>query len=104
MDVKAQLESVGNDVKAFFAKVADDTRKARQVWTRVSSPQTRALLIKIGGDAFKAVKDSTAAADAGGLNLQLDAAAVSDIKVLFDDAKAGDGVLVSDLKVLGITL
>jgi hypothetical protein len=104
MSLKSILTTVDNDAKGFFAKLSADVQKAKQVWTLVSSPQTRALALKITADAITTVKDAEAAAQAAGLNFALDSAVVADIKTLIADAKAGDGVVVSDLAVLGITL
>lgn len=104
MSVESVLGEVGHDVKGFFTKFIEDVAKAKAVWNIISSQQTRAILMKVGSDAITAVKDADAAAVASGLNLPLDLAVVNDIKQLIADAKAGEGVIVADLKTLGITL
>ena len=103
MSLESVLSTVGNDLKSFASKVAADWAKVKQAWTLISSPQTRALMLKIFADAVKLVKDGSGAVSAAGTNLLLDVATLNDIKTLIADAKAGDGVIVSDLKVLGIT-
>jgi poly-gamma-glutamate capsule biosynthesis protein CapA/YwtB (metallophosphatase superfamily) len=104
MSVETVLATIGNDVKGFYAKLSADFQKARQVWLLVSSAQTRSLLLTIGADAIKTVKDAATAIDAKGLSLTIDEAVVADIEKLIADAKAGDDVIVADLKALGITL
>jgi hypothetical protein len=104
MSVTTVLTEVNNDVKGFFGKLAADFQKAKQIWTLIASPQTRALLIKVGSDAIKFVDDAETAVENKGLNFQLDEATYNDIKTLIADAKAGDGILIADLQVLGITL
>jgi len=47
---------------------------------------------------------ATAAASSKGLSLSLDEAVVADIKQLIADAEAGDGVILADLKALGISI
>jgi hypothetical protein len=103
MSLESVLSTVGNDLKGFASKVAADWSKVKQAWTLISSPQTRALMLKIFADAVKLVKDGSGAVSASGTNLLLDVATLNDIKILIADAKAGDNVIVSDLKVLGIT-
>jgi hypothetical protein len=95
---------VGNDLKAFYTKLSADFQKAKQAWLIISSPQTRAVLLMLGSDAVKVVKDTTAAASSKGLSLTLDEAVIADIKQLIADAEAGDGVIVADLKALGISI
>lgn len=104
MSVTSVLATVGNDVGGFLKKVAADWKLAKQAWALIGSPQTRALLIKIGKDVVQTVRDAEAAVAAEGMNFTLDAATVADIKELIADGIAGDGVIASDLKVLGITL
>ncbi|HZQ43977.1 MAG TPA: hypothetical protein VFA99_12030 [Acidobacteriaceae bacterium] len=96
------LSTVGNDLKSFYTKLSADFQKARQAWMIISSPQTRAVLLTVGSDAIKIVKDATAAAGSKGLSLSLDEAVIADIKQLIADAEAGDGVIQSDLKALGL--
>ncbi len=103
MSVETTIAAVGNDVKSFFTKLVDDVKKAKAVWDIISDQQTRALLLKLGGDFVKAVKDGEAAVAAYGANLPADAALIADVQTLIADAQAGDGVLVADLKALGIT-
>ena len=102
MSIATVLSAVGNDLKGFYTKLSADFQKARQAWLIISSPQTRAILVTIGADAIKTVKDATAAAQGSGLSLALDAAVVADIKQLIADAQTGDGVIQSDLKALGL--
>jgi len=104
VSVATVLSTVGNDLKSFYAKLSADFQKAKQAWLIISSPQTRAVLLALGSDAVKIVKDATAAASSKGLSLSLDEAVVSDIKQLIADAEAGDGVIRTDLKALGILL
>ena len=102
MSVATVLSTVGNDLKGFYTKLSADFQKAKQAWLIISSPQTRAVLLTVGSDAIKTVKDATAAAQGGGLSLTLDSAVVTDIKQLIADAETGDGVIQSDLKALGL--
>ena len=104
MSVEAVLSAVGNDLKAFYTKLAADFQKAKQAWLIISSAQTRSILLAIGADAVKTVKDAEAAISASGISLTLDAAVIADIKQLIADAKTGDGVIRADLKALGIVL
>jgi len=104
VSVASVLSTVGNDLKSFYTKLAADFQKAKQAWLIISSPQTRAVLLTLGSDAVKIVKDATAAASSKGLSLSLDEAVIADIKQLIDDAKAGDGVIQADLKALGISI
>ena len=102
MSVATVLSTVGNDLKGFYTKLSADFQKAKQAWLIISSPQTRAVLLTVGSDAIKTVKDATAAASGGGLSITLDAAVIADIKQLIADAETGDGVIRSDLKALGL--
>jgi hypothetical protein len=104
VSVATVLSAVGNDLKGFYAKLSADFQKAKQAWLIISSAQTRSILLTVGSDAIKIVKDATAAVSASGLSLTLDGAVVSDIKQLITDAEAGDGVIQADLKALGLTL
>lgn len=104
MSVATVLTAVGNDLKGFYNKVAGDVAKAKAAWAVLSSPQTRAVLLTVATDAIKTVKDGTAAVAGGGLSLTLDEAVVADIQQLIKDAEAGDGVIATDLKALGISL
>ena len=102
MSVPSVLSAVGNDLKSFYKKLAADFQKAEQAWLILSSAQTRAVLLTLGSDAIRIVKDATAAAGSKGLSLTLDEAVIADIKQLIKDAEAGDGVILADLKALGI--
>ena len=102
MSVATVLSVVGNDIKSFYTKLSADFRKAKQAWLIISSPQTRAVLLTVGSDVIKTVKDATAAASEKGLSLSLDEAVIADIKQLIADAETGDGVILSDLKALGL--
>ena len=62
------------------------------------------MLLTIGSDAIKTVKDASAAGVAKGFSLTLDEAVIADIEQLIADAKTGDWVIAADLKTLGITL
>lgn len=104
MSVASILSTVGNDLKGFYTKLSADFQKAKQAWLIISSPQTRAVLLTLGSDAVKIVKDATAAASSKGLSLTLDEAVFADIKQLIADAEAGDGVIQADLKALGIAI
>jgi hypothetical protein len=104
MSVATVLESVGNDLRGFYSKLASDVTTARQAWLIISSAQTRAVLLNLGSDAIKAVRDGGAACAAKGLSLALDEAVLQDIEQIVKDAEAGDGVLRADLKALGIVL
>ena len=104
MSVVSVLEGVGGDLKAFYSKLASDFKLAKQAWLIISSTQTRAILLTIGSDAIKAVKDAAAAGAAKGFSLTLDEAVVADIQKLIADAKADDAVIVADLKALGVVV
>ncbi len=104
MSVASVLSTVGNDLKAFYTKLAADFQKARQAWLIISSPQTRSVLLTLGSDAVKVVKDATGAISSKGLSLALDEAVIADIKQLIADAQAGDGVILADLRALGISI
>jgi hypothetical protein len=104
VSVATVLSTVGNDLKAFYTKLSADFQKAKQALLIISSPQTRAVLLTVGSDAVKIVKDATAAASSKGLSLTLDEAVIADIKQLMTDAEAGDGVILADLKALGISI
>ncbi len=104
MSVVTVLEAVGNDLKGFYTKLSNDFKKAKAAWLIISSAQTRAVLLALGSDAIKTVKDATAAGAAKGFSLTLDEAVLADIQQLIADAKAGDGVIVADLKALGIVV
>jgi hypothetical protein len=104
MGVETVLATIGDDVKTFYAKLAADLKKARQVWLLIASPQTRNVLVALGADAIKLVKDATAAAGSKGFSLALDGAVVADIAQLIKDAETGDAVVLADLKALGIVL
>ena len=104
MSVATVLSTVGNDLKGFYQKLSADFQKAKQAWLIISSPQTRAVLITLGSDAVKIVKDATGAVSSKGLSLTLDEAVIADIKQLITDAESGDGVIVADLKALGISI
>jgi hypothetical protein len=104
VSVVTVLSTVGNDLKAFYTKLSADFQKAKQAWLIISSPQTRAVLLTVGSDAVKIVKDATAAASSKGLSLTLDEAVIADIEQLITDAEAGDGVILADLKALGISI
>jgi len=104
MSVVSVLEGVGGDLKEFYSKLASDFQKAKQAWLIVSSAQTRSILLTIGADAIKTVKDASAAGAASGLSLVLDEAVVSDIQKLIEDAKSDDAVILADLKALGLTI
>jgi hypothetical protein len=104
VSVASVLSTVGNDLKGFYTKLSADFQKAKQAWLIISSPQTRAVLLTLGSDAVKVVRDATAAAASKGLSLTLDEALFADIKQLIADAEAGDGVIQADLKALGISI
>jgi hypothetical protein len=104
MSVLTTVESLGTDVKGFFVKFIADVEKAKAIWQIISAQQTRALMIRLGGDAIKMVNDSASAISASGLNLSLDAITVADIKQLIADAKAGQPVIAADMKALGVVL
>lgn len=104
MSVATVLATVGNDLKSFYTKLSADFQKAKQAWLIISSAQTRAVLITVGADAVKIVKDAAAAVSSKGLSLTLDEAVIADIKQLIADAEAGDGVILADLKALGISI
>ena len=103
MSVETKLADFGGAIKAMFQKLSVDYQKAKQAWTLISSPQTRAVLVQLGSDAVKAVKDGGTAVTDGGFNFVVDAAVVADIKQILVDAKT-DGVLAADLKAIGVAL
>ena len=104
MSVETVLSTVGNDLKGFYTKLSADFQKAKQAWLIISSAQTRAVLLAIGSDAIKTVKDADAAVAGNGLSLTLDEAVWADIQKLIADAKTGDGVIAADLRALGIVV
>jgi hypothetical protein len=104
VSVATVLSTVGNDLKAFYTKLSADFQKAKQAWLIISSPQTRAVLLTLGSDAVRIVKDATEVVSSKGLSLTLDEAVIADIKQLITDAQAGDGVILADLKALGISI
>ena len=104
MSVGTVLAAVGDDLKGFYVKLSDDFKKAKQAWLIISSAQTRSLLLTIGSDAIKTVKDADAAVAGNGLSLTLDEAVWADIQKLIADAKTGDGVIAADLRALGIVV
>lgn len=102
MSVEDVLKTVGGDIKGAFLKLVQDGKKLKAVWDIISSAQTRAFLIQVGSDVLKAAKDAEAAAGANGFNVQLDAQVLTDAKQIWADVEAGDGILTSDLKILGL--
>lgn len=104
MSILDTLKADGVDVLNFFSKLKDDVIKAKNIWTAISSPQTRSLVATLAKDAILAVKDAEAAAQAAGISVVLDVQVVTDVKQLIADAKAGDGVIKTDLALLGITI
>ena len=104
MSVGTVLAAVGDDLKGFYVKLSDDFKKAKQAWLIISSAQTRSLLLTIGADAIKTVKDASAAGAAKGFSLTLDEAVIADIEQLIADAKNDDAVILADLKALGLTI
>jgi hypothetical protein len=104
MSIVTVLDTVGNDLKGFYAKLVKDFKLAKQAWVLVSSAQTRAVLLAIGSDAIKLVKDAAAAGTAKGLSLTLDEALIADVEQLIADAKSGDAVIEADLKAVGIAV
>ena len=104
MSILDTLKADGTDVGSFFKKLVSDVITAKNIWQAISSPQTRALIVTLAKDVITTVKDGELAANATGMNLALDLQTVNDIKQLVADAKGGDGVLKTDLALLGITL
>jgi len=104
MSVANVLSSVGGDLKGFYAKLSADFQKAKEAWLILSSAQTRSILLTVGADVIKLVKDAAAAGSATGLSLVLDEAVIADIEKLIADAKADDAVIVADLRALGIVI
>jgi hypothetical protein len=104
MSVESVIASIGGDVTKVWTDLKADIAKGKAIWAIISSPQTRAVLVALGKAAIATVEAGVAAGEAGGVNLALDATVVTDIETLIADAKAGDAVIVADLKALGITL
>ena len=104
MSAETVLTTVETDLKTFWNHAKSVVTKAKAVWAIISSTQTRAAMIAVFNAAVTSVKDGTAAAEAGGVNVALDAAVVSDINALIAAVKAGDGVIVADFKAIGIVL
>ncbi len=104
MSVETVLTTIGHDLKGFYSKLVADLKLAKQAWQIITSAQTRSILLTIGADVIKLVKDAGAAAEVKGLSLTLHEAVLADLSKLITDAKAGDAILLSDLKALGITL
>lgn len=104
MSVESTLAAVGTDIKSFWSKLTSDVAKAKAIWAIISSPQTRSVLLALGEAAVTAVKDAATSVEAGTINITLDTIVVSDINTLIADAKAGDAVIVADLKAIGVIL
>lgn len=104
MSVETTLAAVGTDIGLFFSKLKNDILKAKAVWAIISDQQTRSVLMTLGKQVITTVKDAEGAVAANGFNFTLDAQVISDIKQLVADAEAGDGVILADLKALGVTL
>jgi hypothetical protein len=92
------------DVITFFGKLKNDVVKAKSIWVAINSPQTRSFVAALAQHVLTAVKDSEIAVATNGLNIAADAQLLADAKQLIADAKAGDGVIKTDLALLGITL
>lgn len=104
MSVLSVLEQVGNDVDKVWNDFKSDYAKAKAIWGLIRSPQTWSVLVALGKQAVTTFGAAEAAVGAEGTSLPLDATLIADIKTLYADAKAGDAVIVADLKALGITL
>ena len=104
MSVQSTISTIEGDVAGFWAKLKADVTKAKAVWAIISSQQTRSAMITVFNGAVKTVEDAEAAVQAGGVNMTLDANVVGDIKDLIAAVKAGDGVISSDFKAIGIVL
>ena len=104
MSVESVLANLGTDLTKAAAKLSADWIKVKAAWSLISSPAVRSALVSVGSAAIATVNAAGAAASAKGLSLTLDEDVVADIKTLIADAKAGEGVIATDLKVLGITL
>lgn len=104
MSVETTLAAVGTDLKSFWTKLKADIATAKAIWNIIDSPQTRSLVVTLAQQVITVVKDATTAIAADGVNFTIDAELVKDIQTLVADAKAGDAVIVADLKALGITL
>lgn len=98
------LKKDGLDVLNFFKKLKDDVIKAKNIWTAINSPQTRAFVTTLAQDVLKVVNDADVAVADKGINFAADSQVFQDAKQLIADAKAGDGVIKTDLALLGITL
>jgi hypothetical protein len=104
MSVESILADIGGDLKSAAEKVAGDWKKVKAAWNLICSPEVRAALVAVGAAAVTAINASEAAIAADGFNLTLDVAVANDIKNLIADAKAGEGVIATDLKALGVNL
>jgi hypothetical protein len=104
MSILDTLKADGTDILSFLKKVKDDVVKVKNLWVAINSPQTRAFVTTLAQHVLKTIADADAAVMADGLNFKLDAELLADAKLLIADAKAGDGVLKTDLAILGITL
>lgn len=102
MSVSSVLSEVENDLSKFATAVANDWKKVKAGWALISSPQVRAVALTLTKDIVQTVNDSETAIVGKGLNFTIDSTVVADIKTLIADAKAGEGVIASDLKALGI--
>lgn len=102
MSFESILADVGGDVKKFASTVAADWKKVKAAWSIIASPQVRAIALQVTGDVIQTVEDSETAVTGGLVNVTLDEKVVTDIKNLIADAKADDGVVLADLKALGV--
>jgi hypothetical protein len=104
MSVESVIETIGGDVTKVWDAFKSDYAKAKAIWNLIRSPQTWSVLVALGKQAVTTFGAAESAVGAEGTSLPLDATLIADIKALWADAKAGDAVIVADLKALGITL
>ena len=102
--VETGVEKLTSGAVALFSKAATFVRQAKAVWIALGSTANRALATQLLTDVLQLAADAEKAGNAGGLNYVLDSQLVADAKQIIADAKAGDPVIVADLKLLGITL
>lgn len=102
MSIASVLEGIPGDIKTFFSKVSAEVKQVHLVWTMIASPQTRSFLVSAGTDVLRFASDAESSIAAKGINFTLDSQVYADAKQLIADAKTGEGIIASDLKLLGV--
>lgn len=104
MSILDDIKNLGTEVIHLFDQASAAVAKANAFWIAIKSPEMRAFVTKVAAAALKLAADASAAGTSKGLNLVLDAAVIADAEALLVAAKSGDGVIKTDLAILGIKL